>query len=181
MEKDNNTPACLANLNQGFADGEATIRDNFGQALSNGKAFASDTGVIDIGTAQFFAATWENPSDSGVNYVTRAIVVNASTSANPELLLNPDSNTPSTTRNSNTLVFGSAATTDSVVKADSQDNEMTSGTGEDTGIVFNIPGSYEVLPFEAVLQPGNTLGISGGGNLAGGDVSLTILYHESAV
>jgi hypothetical protein len=56
---------------------------------------------------------------------------------------------------------------------------MTAGDGEATGVRLTIPSGYEVLPFQGVIGPGETLGIASGGDLDARNLDLSVLYHET--
>jgi hypothetical protein len=166
---------------QGLADGEATTRTPFARALARDEAFVADFGNLEIGSGNFAAATLANES-SDTALVVSALITESSTTSRPELLRNPTADTPTTERATRSLNFtGDENVTVATARADTQGAEMTAGDGEATGVRLTIPSGYEVHPFRAILGPGQTLGISDGGNLNDENLDLSVLYHETPV
>jgi hypothetical protein len=160
-------------------EGTQTRRDPPGEALSDGRAFVADTGTISPGTSEFFAATIENPYAATAVVVYYVVVDNGGTdTVTPDLLQNPDTNAPSTAAATHTMAFGSGASTNVAVDAQAQADEMTAGTGTDTGLDFTIPSGFDQFPYQTLLQPGETLGISGSGGLAGASLNLSLWFYE---
>ena len=168
----------LVAIARGLADGEATTRSPFARALARDKAFAADFGNLEITGGDFAALTLENPS-TDVALVASGIITESSTTARPELLRNPTSDLPTTERPTRSLNFtGDENTTAAVARSDTQANEMAAGNGEETGIRLTVPPEYKRLPFRVVIGPGETLGISTGGNLDSETLDFTVLFHE---
>lgn len=164
-----------------LAKGNATVRDPVGFAMSEDRYFVADFDNLTPSTGEQYAATFENPT-TDTSAIIVAEIIEASSVARPNLLKNPSSDTPSTTRTTRSMRFGTdEASTDMVARADTQSNEMTAGTGEDTGIRFTVPADYRVLPFRALVEPQTTIGISGSGGLVGENIDLSLLYYEVAV
>jgi hypothetical protein len=166
---------------QGLADGEATTRTPFARALARDEAFVANFGNLEVGAENSAAATLANES-SDTALVLVAFVTESSMTSRPELLRNPTNDTLTTERATRSLNFtGDENVTVATARADIQDAEMTAGDGEATGIRLTIPSGYEVLPFRAILGPGQTLGVSSGGNLNQDNLDLSVLYYETAV
>lgn len=160
-----------------------TRRDPVGEALQETRLFVSETGEISPGTSEFFAALLQNTSTTHALVIVKIITDNSATSTvKPDLLLNPDNNTPTTSRATQSLSFGSGATPDGAdILADAQANEMTAGTGTNTGVSVNIPSGNTRMDYLALIQPGQSLGVSGGGGLAGNTFDMSLLWYEVEV
>ena len=166
---------------QGLADGEATTRTPFARALARDEAFVADFGNLEIGSENSAAVTLANDS-ADTALVMFALITESSTTSRPELLRNPTNDTPTTERTTRSLNFsGDENVTAGTARADTQSAEMTAGDGEATGVRLTIPSGYEKQPFRAVLGPGQTLGVSPGGNLNQENLDLSVLYYETPV
>lgn len=160
---------------------DAAVMDPSGLALTEDRNYVADFGELSPGTGEEYAATFENPT-SDTSAVLYAIITDFSSGTRAPILQNPTTNTPTTSRDTHSLNFGSGvATSGMVVKADTQSDSMAAGDGEDTGIDLTVPSGFEILPYRAVIQPGTTLGVGGGGGLVGETVQMSILYYEQAV